>query len=164
MTMTALAPIVLGARQEQFCQQILAGKTITEAYAIAYGAGPLAASANGSRLIGKDRVKARIEQLRADESAAARVTLPFLTRALYRVAAMAEGSGQASAAAQAYMGVAKLHGFLVDRVDLHATVRRPSGAPDSPDEMSEEAWLAAHVIDVTPMQPEEEQPEDGEPP
>lgn len=140
------APIILSDRQEQFCQQILSGKSKAEAYRIAYGAGQKVSEANGPRLMGSARVIARIAQLREDEAAAQRVSLPFLTRGLYRIAGKAEGSGQHAAAAQCYMGIAKLHGFLIDRQQVDLIVRKPSSSPTSPDEMSEEQWLAAHSI------------------
>jgi phage terminase small subunit len=144
--MNAHTPIILGDRQEQFCQQILEGKSATEAYVIAYGVSRKSAEASGPRLSGNVRVQARIAQLRAFEAAARRVSLPFLTGALYRIADKAEGSGQHSAAVQAMMGVAKLHGLLIDRVQADLMVRRPSASPESPDEMSEEQWLALHGI------------------
>lgn len=145
MTMNVHLPIILTDRQEQFCQQILIGKSGAEAYRIAYGASQKASESNGSRLMASDRVQARIDQLRAFESAARRVSLPFLTGALYRVAGLAEGSGQHSAAVQALMGVAKLHGLLVDRQQVDLLVRRPSASPEAPDEMSEADWLAHHA-------------------
>jgi len=143
---TPTLPIRLTDRQEQFCQQILSGKSQAEAYRIAYGAGQKASEANGSRLIASDRVKARIEQLRQFEAAAQRVSLPFLTAGLYRIAGKAEEAGQHSAAVQAMLGVAKLHGFLIDRTQSELIVRAPSASPTSPDEMTEAQWLAAHSI------------------
>jgi len=139
-------PIKLTDRQEQFCQQILGAKSAAEAYRIAYGVGQKVSEAAGPRLLGSVRVKARIAQLREFESASQRVTLPFLTAGLYRAARLAEATSQPSAMAQALLGVAKLHGFLVDRQQLDVLVRRPSPSPESPDEMSEEQWLAAHSI------------------
>jgi hypothetical protein len=43
------------------------------------------------------------------------------------------------------MGVAKLHGLLVDRQQVDLLVRRPSASPEAPDEMSEADWLAHHA-------------------
>ncbi len=48
---------------------------------------------------------------------------------------------QASAASQAAMGIAKLHGYLIEKHQVDAIVRRPSALPDGPDEMSEADWL-----------------------
>lgn len=112
----------------------------------AYGASPRVADANGSRMIAGAKVKARIAQIRAFDAAARRVTLPFLTAGLLRAAGLAEATAQPAALAQAYMGIAKLHGFLVDKQQIDVLVRRPSAEPSSPDEMSEEEWLAKHGI------------------
>lgn len=144
--MNAILPIILTNRQEQFCQQIVALKSAAEAYRIAYGVGQKVSEAAGSRLLANVRVKARIEQIRASDAAARRVTLPFLTGSLIRVAGLAEGSGQHGAAVAAWMGIGKLHGLLVDRTQTELVLRRPSAEPESPDEMSEEQWLAKHSI------------------
>lgn len=154
--MNAWAPIILGERQEQFCQQVIAGKPFYEAYRIAYGGSTKAAEANSSRLIRSDRVKARIEQIRAHNAAAERVSVPFLTRELYAIAAEARAAGQLSAAQACMMGVAKLHGLLIERHMIDAVVRKPSATTAGPDEMNEASWLQEfgavieHSIDPQP--------------
>jgi hypothetical protein len=46
------------------------------------------------------------------------------------------------------MGVAKLHGLIVDRVQADVLVRKPANNPDSPDEMTAEAWLSDFGVTV----------------
>ena len=152
--MNAYAPIILGDRQEQFCQQFLAGKSQTEAYKIAYSAGQKVAEANASRLLRNARVVARIDQLRAQASAAQRVSLPFLSGLLIRAYEISERTNQGSAAAQAAMGLAKLHGFLIDRQQTELLIRKPSAEPLSPDEMSETEWLSQHGLNTIEHNPE----------
>ena len=85
----------------------------------------------------------RIAQLKAYEAAAQRVSLQSLTEMLAATYRSATADKQQSAAAsQAAMGIAKLHGYLVDKHQVDAIVRRPSINPDSPDAMTEDAWLA----------------------
>ena len=153
MSLPTLA-IRLPDRQERFCVLIVQGLSQTDAYLKAYNSTSNAVAAvNSSRMIRRAKIKDRIAQLREEIDAAQRVSLPFLTRGLLRAAGLAEGSGNPAAMAQAYLGVAKLHGFLIDRQQVDLMVRRPSPSPESPDEMTEEAWLAAHGPSIT-LEPE----------
>lgn len=91
-------------------------------------------------------MQARLAQLQAERAAALKISVPFLTAELLAVARESRALGQGSAAAQAYMGIAKMHGFLVDRHQVDAFVRRPSASPESPDEMSEVEWMKTHGL------------------
>ncbi len=145
------APIKLGDRQEQFCQRIVEGKSHAEAYRLAYGVGQTSSESAGPRLFGSVRVQARIAQIRAYNAAAERVTLPFLTAGLLEAYRLGMATGQASAASQAMLGVAKLHGFMIDRHQVDVAVRRPSPSPESPDEMLESDWVSKHgLLDLSP--------------
>lgn len=141
-------PIVLTDRQEQFCQQILIGKPATIAAQIAYGHSYGVAAVTGSRLLKSVKVTARIEQLRAHEAAAAKISVPFLTRELIATAQEARALAQQSAATAAYGLIAKLHGLIVDKVAIDAVVRKPSSEPASPDEMTESDWLRKHGLTI----------------
>jgi hypothetical protein len=79
-----------------------------------------------------------------------------LTTELIAIAGESRALGQGSAAVAAMMGVAKLQGLLIDKVDLNAVVRKPSESPESPAEMSEAEWASAFgvVLDLEPLQPE----------
>jgi hypothetical protein len=162
--MNGPAPIVLPDRQEQFCLAILGGDGPTEAYRKAYGRAPSVCSANGSRLLANARVKARIAQLRAFEAAARKIDLPFLTAGLLKAYDLGLATRQASAAAQAMMGVAKLHGFVIDRAQVDAVIRKPSLDPLSPDEMDESKWLSANapILELTAGAPSLQSPQSPE--
>ena len=142
-------PIILRDRQERFCVLIVEGKSAREAYALAYKkkipadtaiSSPIDACA--SKLLKIAKVQLRISQIRAYEAAANRVSLQSLTEMLSAAYHNAIRDKQHSAAVQAGMGLAKLHGYLVDKHQVDAIVRRPSINPDSPDAMTEDAWLA----------------------
>lgn len=65
-------PALKNARWERFAQERAKGKSQVEAYALAgYSGSPAAMEANASRLIGKDKVAARVAELqdRAAEKA-----------------------------------------------------------------------------------------------
>lgn len=158
--MNAHAPIILGNRQEQFCQQILSGKSVTEAYRIAYGAKDKTASEAGSRLSRNIKVVARLEQLKAHEAAARRITLPFLTRELLDTAWEARAIGQHGAASSCYTTIGKMHGLLTDKLQVDVAIRKPSASPDSPDDMTESAWLESAGLVIEHLAQSVDQPID----
>jgi hypothetical protein len=136
-----VAPVILNARQELFAQAVAAGKPASPAYREIYGCSLKASEAHGPRLVGNGRVKARIAQLLAQNAAAQSVTIEFITKNLIDVYRLAVVEKQANAAVQAMMGVAKLHGLIVDKVQADVLIRKPSASPESPDDMSAEDWL-----------------------
>jgi hypothetical protein len=137
----SVAPIKLNARQEQFASEVANGVPASVAYAKVYAHDAHNCERQSVRLSKIVRVRERIFQLRTYNQAAARVTLPFLTRKLYEIADLAIGCEQYNAAQSAIMGVAKLHGFLVDRAQVELVLRKPAATPESPDEMDEASWL-----------------------
>lgn len=71
-------PVLNNARHEQFAVGVASGMPATKAY-IAAGYAPKAAESNASRLMGNDKVKARIAELRREISQKA-VAKTALTR------------------------------------------------------------------------------------
>src|SRR4029079_13017624 len=115
----------------RFCALIVEGKSAREAYALAYKkkipadtaiSSPIDACA--SKLLKIAKVQLRVAQLRAHEAAAARVTIQSVTEMLTTVYDEARASKQYAPAAQAAMGIAKMHGFLIERHQVDAVVRR----------------------------------------
>ena len=72
-----------------------------------------------------------------------------MTRELLAVARAASLDKQHSAASAALMGVAKIHGMLVEKHVVDAVVRRPSLQPNGPDEMTELEWLQEYGPTIT---------------
>lgn len=68
------------------------------------------------------KISRRVAELRAEHSARHNVTVDSLTADLQRIMAGAEGVEQQSAAVAAVMGIAKMHGLLVDRVETGGQV------------------------------------------
>ena len=141
------APIILTDKQEKFCLLIVEGKSGREAYRIAYGQKrPQHADVCASRTLRSIKVQQRIAQLRAGEAAALRVTVQSVTEMLVKAYDLGMAEKQVSAASQAAMGLAKLHGFLIERHQVDAVIRKPSMDANSPDEMTEEQWIEEHGI------------------
>ena len=104
----------LNAKQERFCEEYAVDSNGAQA-CIRAGYSPKAAKEQASRLLTKANVWDRIAELQAQHRARLDVTGESLTAELEEARALAIKKGHASAAVQATMGIAKLHGFLVDK-------------------------------------------------
>jgi hypothetical protein len=144
-------------KQEQFLILVVDGMPAQRAYATVYGQDKNAntCAASASKMLNQPKVLARRQELIAAKMAAQPMGVPFLTGELIAVAGEARALGQGSAAVQALMGVAKLHGLLVDRVQADVLVRKPSASPESPDDLSAEEWLnqyaSAKLLEQKPL-------------
>ena len=109
----------LPVKQEQFLWLIVDGMPGSRAYAETYGQhlSKAVCEVSASRLLSKAKVQARRQEIVASRAARQPVTAQFLTTELISIAGEARALGQGSAAVQAMMGVAKLHGLIVDRVE-----------------------------------------------
>jgi hypothetical protein len=117
-----------------------------DAYAKAYPkCKPESLKTCANRLLSKAVIQTRKSELETQKAlearAASRITVEFLTRELLEVARLAKQDKQLSAASAAMMGIAKIHGMLVEKHIVDAVVRRPSLQPIGPDEMTELEWL-----------------------
>ncbi len=110
----------MSPKQQRFAEEYVVDHNATQA-AIRAGYSERTAKQQGSRLLTKVDV---IEAVRAKEVRLSRkieVTVASLTAELEEARALAMENGQASAATQATMGIAKLHGLLVDRSEVKTT-------------------------------------------
>jgi phage terminase small subunit len=132
----------LNARQERFAQLLAEGMPQSRAYIEAgYKARGNAAYAEASRLVRKDKVMARLDALRVDHAEAANVTVQSVTQMLIAAYELSISERQGGAATQAAMGLAKLHGFLVDRQQVEAVIYKPSRSPTDRTDMTLEEWI-----------------------
>jgi len=147
---------VLKPAQEMFLILLVEqGLSATQAYAQAYPTcKAVSVPAAASRLLKNSKVLTRKGELEAQKTviarAATRVTAEFLSSELLAVAAEARKEKQLGAASAALMGVAKIHGMLVEKHQVDALIRRPTTAISGPDQMTELQWLQdfGTVIDV----------------
>jgi len=149
----------LPVKQEQFLFLVVEGMAGSHAYAKVYGESlsKKVCEASASRLLARAKVQERRNEMIVAKAAEQPITTTYLTRELLAVGLEARRIGQGSAAVAAYQTVAKLHGLLVDKLQVDAFVRKPSESPEAPTEMSEEDWLTKYgivnlqPIDVQPM-------------
>lgn len=155
----------LPVKQEQFLFLVVEGMPGSHAYAKVYGESlsKKVCEASASRLLARAKVQQRRNEMIVAKAAEQPITTTYLTRELLAVGLEARKIGQGSAAVAAYQTVAKLHGLLIDKVQVDALVRKPTESPDAPIEMSEEDWLTKYgVVNLIaePLQPIDESPKE----
>lgn len=109
-------PELKNARHELFAQGLALGKSQTQAY-IDAGFSETGAKENASRLITKDNVAHRANELKAAAAKGTVLTIERLTTDLLRLAQKGEDLAEApglSVARAAIMDAAKLNGLVVD--------------------------------------------------
>jgi len=135
----------LTARQEAFAQRLAVGDSQADAYREAGFKSDNAGTiyAMSSKLASDLRIRQRVDALRAmvDRARAATqvVTAASATAMLEEVYRRALVDKQHGAAATAVMGIAKLNGLLVDKVE--DVTRRAASSPDAPREIDLDDWL-----------------------
>ena len=138
----------LTIRQQAFTEYVLRGHSPTKAYGLAgFEARGNAASVNAARLMRLAKVQAhmRSQQAQIDEArqraqaAVMIVTAQTVSNMLASVFENATKDKQHGAAATAAMGLAKVHGLLVDKTE--DVTRRAARSPDAPIEIEVEHWL-----------------------
>jgi phage terminase small subunit len=135
----------LSAQQEAFCRYVVEGMNQTEAYfAAGYTGKPESAWANSSRLIGTDKVAARIDELKAEATKKTVLSVAHFANRLERIAAAAfrnaitegvDGAPDSYASKEAAdvvrqcsMDAAKLLGLVIEKRDnTNRTVSDESG-------------------------------------
>jgi hypothetical protein len=103
-------------KQQRFAEEYLVDMNATQA-AIRAGYSAHTAKQQGSRLLTKADVQAAIQTAQAEHREHTAVTIESLTEKLRAAYDQAASNGQAAAMVQAAMGLAKLHGLLVDKVE-----------------------------------------------
>ncbi len=103
-------------KQERFVQEYTIDSNATQA-AIRAGYSAKTAMEQGYQLLQKPSVKAAIQAAQAEHRERTKVTIESLTEKLRAAYDVAEKNGQSASMVQASMGLAKLHGYLVDRVE-----------------------------------------------
>lgn len=114
--------MTLTAKQEAFARAYVETGNASEAYRQAYSVKantkPDTVWANASRVLADSKVTARVAELQSQAAERTMVTVESLTVKLEeaRLHALKDEKG-ASAAVSAIMGMAKLHGLLIDKQD-----------------------------------------------
>jgi phage terminase small subunit len=103
-------------KQERFVQEYTLDSNATQA-AIRAGYSAKTAMEQGYQLLQKPSVKAAIQDMQAEHRERTKVTVESLTEKLRAAYDVAQKNGQPASMVQAAMGLAKLHGYLVDKVE-----------------------------------------------
>jgi phage terminase small subunit len=115
-------------KQEAFAQAYIETGNASEAYRRAYNASkmkPEAVSVNASKLLKNAKVALKVTELRERAQERHDINLDTITAMLKKDRELAREKGQASAAVTACMGLAKLHGLIVDKAQV-------AGDPENP--------------------------------
>lgn len=131
----------LSEQQERFCRAIVKGLNQRDAYKEAgYKSGSDAATdANASRLISNDKIVTRIAELRRPLAIRMAVTLESITEMLREDRELARQNNQVGAAVAAAMGIAKLHGLVIDKAEVtDKTVYTVSNRPKTDEQWATE--------------------------
>ncbi len=103
-------------KQRRFAEEYLIDSNATQA-AIRAGYSAHTAKSQGQRLLTKADVAAAIQTAQVELRERTKVTVESISSQLRDAYDMAESNSRAGAMVQASMGLAKLHGYLVDKVE-----------------------------------------------
>ena len=109
---------MLTPKQERVCLAYIETGNASEAYRRAYNATnmkPATIHREAKVLTDNPKVRARLAEIQGAHQVRHNVTVDSITAELEEARRLAIANGQTSAAVQASMGKAKLHGLLVDR-------------------------------------------------
>lgn len=111
----------LTPKQENFCLAYLETGNATEAYRIAYGAGnnkPATQNRNAKILLDNNKIKTRLDELKAPVRERAMITLESHLARLKELSEKAEAAAQYSAAIKAEENRGKAAGLYTAKLDL----------------------------------------------
>ncbi len=120
-------------KQERFVQEYMLDLNATQA-AIRAGYSAHTADVQGPRLLGNVGVAAAIQAAQVEFRERMEVSKESVTKQLNTAYDMAEANGQTAVMVQATMGIAKVHGLLVDKTEEV----KPTAAM-TPDELRAES-------------------------
>ena len=114
----------LTPKQEAFACAYVETGNASEAYRRAYDAGAMKEETiwrKAKECLDNGKVTARVEQLQAKHAKRHEITVDSITEMLKEDRDLARKNDQASAAVSASMGLAKLHGLIIDRSKIDLT-------------------------------------------
>lgn len=144
--------VVLTKRQEAFAQHVARGETLAEAYRKAgYNPNPNRIYADACVLSKMSKVRQRISAIQAEmdtvrlkaETATLIVTAQTVSMMLAEAFEDAKRWKQSGAQVSAAMGLAKVHGLLVDKTE--DITRRATRDPSAPLEIDVDHWVTEQV-------------------
>lgn len=134
---------MLTAKQAAFVREYLVDRNATQA-AIRAGYSQDTAYSIGHENLNKPEIKNAIAAEEGRLQERADMNVARVAQMLLEDRAMARELGQPSAAVSASMGIAKLYGLLVDKVESE-NVNRNYVIADQPEEMDADTWMQKHA-------------------
>jgi len=116
----------LTLKQEAFCLAFIETGNASEAYRRAYNAENMKTDTihrNAKALQSNNKIATRLNELRAEIRERHNLTVDDISRMLQEDRTFARDLEAPAAAISASMGLAKLHGFLTDKVDVTAGIK-----------------------------------------
>lgn len=144
-------PVLSNPRHERFANELAKGKSATEAYELA---GYKPDDGHAARLAGNGRVKERLTELQEGAAKLTEITLASITTDLDRIAGKAEALSDApglSVARNAKMDVAKLKGWLKDKVEHTGA----NGGPIETKDVSARETIERRIASLSARAPAE---------
>ena len=120
--------MALTPKQEAFCQAVVAGKGISDAYRAVYdcaNSSPATINRCAKALIDDHKIAARVAELRAPVVAAVRLTLEQHLRDLEALRNDAKDAGKYSAAISAEVSRGKASGLYVEKAEITGKDGKP---------------------------------------
>lgn len=113
----------LTPKQEKFCLAYIETGNASEAYRRSYNAGKMkdtTVNRNAAALLKNNKVATRLSELQSAAQKRHEVTIDSLTEMLREDRDLARKEGEANAAINAVMAIAKLHGLVIDKKNVTA--------------------------------------------
>jgi hypothetical protein len=133
----ASMPALANIKHEKFVLALFEGLSTKAAYEKAGYVGTNAATAR--KLAKQYEIVERLRELQEGARERSGITVEQLTKELWNLKDIAAGCRQPGAGVGAVMGIAKLHGLIVDKVEQE-TIRKPSRTPTTDTKLSMEEW------------------------
>jgi hypothetical protein len=145
--LAAKMPVLKNPRWEKFAQGLVSGLSqhvafLAAGYERKRSGGKASANirSDASKLFKRTEVRLRIAELQREAAKDAKISLQDLIKQLDADWRLAHRSKQPGAAVGATMGKAKLLGFVIDKAEVDATLRKPSRRPVEDKKISLQEW------------------------
>jgi len=139
-------PVLTNPRWEKFAQGLVSGLSQHAAFVAAgyqrKGEAPDSKNirSDAAKLKRNKEVRGRIAELQLEAAKDAKITLADILKEVDAAIKLGHRSRQAGAVVGAVGLKAKLRGFVIDRTEIEATLRKPSRRPTEDRKISLEEW------------------------
>lgn len=136
-------PVLPNEHWEKFAQGLVSGLSAHVAYLKAGYKGKVDdknTRRDASRLRMNKEVRGRIAELQLEAARESKITVMDLVKELQAFARLSKQCKQPGAGVGAVMGIGKLLGFVIDKAEIDATLRKPARRATTDTKISLEEW------------------------